>query len=238
MSTVKEMKERFRKGLRKRGMREPDIRIALEICALISVFDQIIFSSDDPCRVEFNVGKKRQGSKNKVETWASYTPRKKGREERYTINVAGLERIYRSKCRKRFLKIAGKKVSVLQKDGKNCREAVSRDVWAATVAAHEVRHRIQFRRPDAVRMFTSRTWRKVRDPLLENISRFVHYWFKYQRRDMRKDGASEEIIAKMTNRLEFDAAVIETLVAQCPSSLKSEKSIRLMLLRSVYSSVV
>lgn len=77
------------------------------------------------------------------------------------------------------------------------------------IAAHEVRHRMQYRFPH-LRQFNAWTRHRAPDAFFRVITKYVYLLHVAERRICRKEGESERCIRSKTNPLEFDAKVIET----------------------------
>ena|SRR3989338_9478331 len=80
-----------------------------------------------------------------------------------------------------------------------------------SVAAHEVRHRIQH--DNLIRKFSPEDAKLIDDPLLRLIIEFYEMEFEEREKIYRREKRPEEFIREKLSPKEFDATVIEKFVA-------------------------
>mgnify|MGYP001609992957 CR=1 FL=1 len=94
------------------------------------------------------------------------------------------------------------------------RSGLSRYAWKELFmasAAHEVRHRLQFN--CSVGRFSPEAANSVDDQFLKDVIRLVGLEFNQKRQILKERGVAEEYIEHAPDSLEFDAEVIEKIVA-------------------------
>ena len=198
-----ETKSDVRKKLRREGFKKEDIQNALLLLEIISFLDHMVFP-DKPLGFAFIRKKDSYGA------WAGYCPGNEIEEESYCIHMPGLSRSLKSakKTRRHIFVFRSEKIS-RPLEGRLA-PLYTWEEFLFSIAAHEVRHRIQ-----AVlntKKFSRRCMHHCVDPL-KGIIEYITLLFKYEGEVLEKRGKSEEHIKSKTNLKEFDARVIEYLVA-------------------------
>ena len=179
--------EETKKELEKRGIEKENIKIAFEIAERIKTLDRIIFP-EKPRPFCFVLKESHPGQS------ATYGPDKADDEERsYSII---LENLSKNLIEEKMV-VRGRKYTW--------------EELLMALAAHEVRHRLQFN--SSIRRFSPEAANSVDDRFLRDVIRLVGLEFNRKRQILNERGATKEYIEHVLDPLEFDAEVIEKTVA-------------------------
>ena len=193
MSTLKEI----RKELKAKGAKKEDIKIALAVLARLESLDRLVFP-ENPATINFSIRKHRFGYP------IGYHPNK-NTEVRYSIYLDGVAGFFQEEKKKRGLWIP--------RSSKN-QTRFLRLTWEellVSIVAHEIRHRVQ--QDCSLKKFSPKVANLVEDELLKAIIEFNELEFEERRKIYIRDNKSKTFIKDRVNRKEFDASVIERLVA-------------------------
>lgn len=202
MSSLKNFRD-IRKKLREKGMKEEDIEKALELEVRIGILDREVFP-ENPAPLELIADR---GVKNNLAMYIPYVPRTK--QECYVIFVKILSENLR--LLKREIKLitynrAGKIPEFSRAPSYTWEELL------LSLAAHEVRHRIQYNL--SIRQFSPQDAPLVDDRLLKHIIMLNEAEFRQRKKIYRsKENRSEGYIREKLSAEEFDASVVGMLVA-------------------------
>lgn len=193
--------EEVGRELRKRGIEEEKIKMAFELKKQIKTLDRMIFP-ENPRPFCFILKESHPGQ------CATYGPDGADDEDRFY----GI-------CLENLLKnlTEGKEASRLMvpRKGKTKRQSnLPRYTWKelfVATAAHEVRHRLQFN--CSIRRFSLEAANSVDDRFLKDVIKLVGLEFNHKRQILNERGVAEEYIDHVLDSLEFDAEVIEKIVA-------------------------
>lgn len=188
MSTLK----KIRKDLESKGARNEDIEMALAVLVRLEAIDRMVFPKNTAI-INFSIGKGRFGhpiGHNK-------------RKAKYNIYLDGLANFFQEEKRKKCLWIPKRPKSLLLR--------ATQEELLISIAAHEVRHRVQS--DCSIKKFSSKNVDLIKDKLLRAVVRFNILEFEEREKIYIRDKESKAFIKDRINRREFDASVIERLVA-------------------------
>jgi len=193
LSTLKEIKG----NLKQAGFKKEDIGVTLRLFLCLESLDKLVFT-ESPVTVNFVSGK------NPFEYFTGYHQRRNG-EEIYNIYVNGIAALIREENKQGFLYLP----SGPKNQFKPAR--YTQEEFLVCTAAHEVRHR--FQNNFLVKKFSPRSANLVKDDLLKSVIRFEELVFEECREIYAKEKRSKVYIKGRINQKEFDAKIIERLVA-------------------------
>lgn len=192
MNTLQEIRE----NLKREGAKKEDIKLALAIMVRLETLDGMVFP-ENPVTINFSIKRHRFGYV------AGHFPDKSS-ETRYNIYLCGLVASLKEWKNSKSLWIPGNR-----KDRRLVR--LTWDELLVSIAAHEVRHRVQFDYP--LRKFSPRSSSLVKDEPLRSIIEFNELEFEERYKIYIREKKSKTFISERINRKEFDASTIERLVA-------------------------
>jgi hypothetical protein len=182
------------------GVNEEDVKAAEYMVPFIGALDEAVFSREQACQICLV-----PTHKHSYEAKIAYAKKEEGRTEEYLLYLNGLsEFLFEDFENKHF--IATRDIE----NYKPSLRGVSRWQICISIAAHEVRHRLQHK--EGVRKFTPRSYLRVKDPQLSCVIEFCGYLDKAKEDLFVEEGRSQRYIKYKLNRREFDAKVIEYLV--------------------------
>lgn len=193
MSTLKEL----RKGLREKGAKREDIKAALKMLVYLGGLDRLVFPGNT-ATINFVVGKYRHGF------FAAHRLPNGQTEAGYNIYVNGLAKSLREE----------KKEGLWILNVSKNQFRPMRPTWEELlvhIAAHEVRHRAQ--RDYSLKKFSPGSANSVKNGFLKRIIRFNELVFEESKNIYIAENKSKAYIKGRINRAEFDAGVIERLIA-------------------------
>ena len=189
--------------------------MALDLLKVLDGFDSQMFPGSK-CGVDLCVVKNRNGYH------AQYCHPRRNARESYTIFIPGLKKSLEESKITAIFRERGQEIIPIP-------EAEQVDLSLrnkiVVVAAHEVRHRMQFCLGRKIKPFNPWTYRFARSKLLRQIGKFVHLLMKHQRVCMRRDRVKASHIRKCTNSIEFDSNVIELLAIQRLRQIKKRSNV-------------
>jgi hypothetical protein len=192
LSTLKEI----RKKLKNKGAKKEDVKMALEILIRLELLDSMVFP-ENPATVNFSIKKHHYGFP------VGYHPYKND-EIKYTIYLDGIAELFMEEKGKKCLWIAGNRKG----------HRLIRPIWEeliVPIVAHEVRHRVQ--QDCSLKKFSPKSSILVEDDLLRSIIEFNKLLFNERRKIYIRENKPKAFIRDRINRKEFDATIIEGLVA-------------------------
>ena len=189
----------IRAELARMGIKKGVIKIILWLRSLIIFFDSRVFSKPIPIRLC------RKTSKSYPDDMAGYSQKTKKHEEHYIIFISNVNGFMRHECR--LKNIAN--LLVGKSSYEDCPYS-SKDEVLIRIAAHEVRHRLQYH---STKKFYRSHIHSVKHPFLREAIRWVGLLFKEDAKIYREKGKSQKFICHRINPLEFDARVIECCIA-------------------------
>lgn len=192
MSTLQEI----RKNLKSKGAKKEDIKMALVMLMRLEVLDKMVFP-ENPATINFSIRKHPYGYPVAHRLPDEYT------EARYNIYLDGLADFLREEKRKECLWIPKRPRSLLLKP--------TWEELLVPMMAHEVRHRAQC--DCSLKKFSPRNSSLVKDDLLRSIVEFNELEVEERYKIYVRENKSKTFIRDRINRKEFDASVIEDLVA-------------------------
>ena len=193
MSTLKELK----KELKEKGAKKEDIKVALRMLVCLAGLDRLVFP-ENPATVNFSIGKYRLGF------FTAHRLPSEQTEARYNIYINGLAKSLREE----------KKEGLWILNVSKNQFRPMRPTWEELlvhIAAHEVRHRVQ--RDCSLKKFSPKSANLVKDELLKSTIKFNELVFEESRNIYIGENRSKAYIKGRINRKEFDARVIERLIA-------------------------
>lgn len=193
--------------LERKGVKKENAELASRLMALIGFLDQIIFS-DNPAAFDFAFEKGRS------ENIAGFIrPEENKKERSYRIHVDDLSKLVNEEKNKKILHLGpGRRIE---------REKYYNDgEFFASIAAHEVRHRVQ--RDQKIKLFSPEDAKSRQSPLLSHIIDFCAEEFKEREKMYRKENKPEGFIKEKLGPKEFDASVIEVLAANKMYEISSQ----------------
>lgn len=194
MSTLK----KIRKELKEKGAKTEDIRVALAMLVCLEALDRLVFP-ENPATINFSIRKHRFGYP------IVYHPNK-DTETRYSIYLDGIAGFFQEEKKGGGLYIPMGSKNQFRPIKPTLKELL------VHIAAHEVRHRVQH--DCFLKKFSPRSANLIRDGLLKLIIEFEGLVFEESRKIYIRENRSKAYIKDRTNRKEFDASVIERLVAK------------------------
>ena len=177
-------------------MEEKDIKMARKILIRLEALDKMVFP-EKPANFNFSI------KKNFFGCFVSQDPNKRVKS-RYTIYLPGLADALNEEKQRKVFWLAEKRGN----------KKLSDPTWEELlvgIAAHEVRHRFQSDCP--CKKFSFKSAATLEDGLLRAAVRFTGLKFKQLKKIYADQGRTKAFISHRTNRKEFDASVIERLVA-------------------------
>jgi len=193
MSTLREI----RKNLKKAGAQRKDIKMALSMMIRLEKLDRIIFPKN-PATICFSIKKHRFGY------YITHIISDKHTKERYySIYLDGLADFFQEEKQKRFFWVSKNLKTKLIK--------YTSEELLLSIIAHEVRHRIQ--QDYSIKKFSNKSASLVKEKILKEVIIFNSFEFKERKKIYIREGKSKEFIEDRINPKEFDASIIENLVA-------------------------
>ena len=170
--------------------------MALTIFVYLAALDRLVFP-EDPVAINFSIRKHCSGF------LVAHHPNKNA-ETRYNIYVDGLADLWEARKKERKSWIPG------NRRGHRLVKA-TREELLVSLAAHEVRHRVQS--DCSPKKFSPKSANLVKDKFIKSIIRFEALVLEEDRKTYNKENKSKFFIRGRINRKEFDATVIERLIA-------------------------
>ncbi|MFH1423614.1 MAG: hypothetical protein ABIG29_01480 [Candidatus Nealsonbacteria bacterium] len=199
MSTLKEIKG----SLKQAGFKKEDIKAVLRLLPYLGALDELVFP-ESPITIGFST------SKNRFEHFAGYHPGKNA-EVKYSIFVNGLAGRLQEEKERRGLWVP----DIKTKPGHKKQSKLLKPTWEellVPMAAHEVRHRVQ--NECLCKKFSPlKSAKLIKDDLLRAIVIFEGYVLEENEKTWTKENKPKAFIKERMERTEFDASVIERLVA-------------------------
>lgn len=198
MSTLKESQ----RTLEQAGFKEEDIKAVLRLLPYLGALDGLVFP-ESPITIGFSTSKNRFGH------FAGYHPGKNA-EVKYSIFVNGLAGRLREEKEHRGLWVP----DIKTRPGHKKQSKLLKPTWEellVPMAAHEVRHRVQ--NECLCKKFSLKSAKLIKDDLLRAIVIFEGYVFEENEKTWIKENKPKAFIKERMERTEFDASIIERLVA-------------------------
>jgi hypothetical protein len=203
-----------------------DLALAHIVSTIISGIDKIAFGQNTLCEVRFFSERfLRQSS-------ITYSHNPHGEEELYSICVPGLKQFLEEEMMARQLLLDGlREIRSLELP-----DALSFSAFVTALACHEVRHRIQRRHAEKVRLF-ARNDRAIGNIPLDIALITTGGSCESAEQILRDDGKDAAFIEASTGPKEMDARVIENLcLFRYRDDLSGEES-ELLIREIVYASL-
>jgi len=187
-----------------KGISEEDIDIAARLASAIALLDSLVFpySNGETFEIGFN-------HKREAENFAEYRPRTRKEKDGYLIFTRGLFEKLSEEAEHYYLFDSNRGFSSLSNS--SFEGGCSLDEMIVSVAAHEVRHKLQFNRPELGR-FSRRGISLIRAPLVRAVVYFEHSVFRERRKIYIKEERPKSFIRRKLSRIEFDAHVVDRMV--------------------------
>ena len=205
------MNKKTAADLRSHGVSKEDIRVAEILEHNLIRLDLRVFGDNHIKRLNLCI-------KPGIRKMAYYVRNKNGKNEFYSISVIGLAKEIRSIMVGRCIFVSkGKR----WKTKKSSATVLSMENACLRIAAHEVRHRMQFKgkvtqfsKSYAKRAHIKWASKKAnRRSLFTRTLNWCRHYFDIRTEDFRKTRRTSKFIMKETSRIEFDAVFIEHFVA-------------------------
>jgi hypothetical protein len=204
--------------LREKGINHKDAYVASQMWAAIITLHFLVFK--ESYKMAWVIGKPRKSNHFTIATYND-------KQDEYQIVVRNLRKnlqILRKSLTKAGTPIKGRRRITITKSKRLI------PLWLIILmyAAHEVRHRMQFKKADLI-MFTSRSWRKKlnRDSHLRDI---VNYFDKLITAYRDHNVFQQRDVKYRRNKLEFDAHIIQMLFQSQARHAKTEDDLKKLLL--------
>lgn len=200
MSTLKSWEE-TKKELKKKGIEKEKIKMAFRLMERIKSLDRIIFP-ENPRPFRFIIKESHSGQS------VAYGPDSVDEGDRfYFIILENLSKnLTEEKKNSRLMVVRKRKIREQSK--------LPRYTWEElfmAVAAHEVRHRVQLN--FSIKRFSPEVASSVDDQFLQDVIKLVESEFNWKRQILINKGKTKKYIEDTLGPMEFDAEVIEKVVA-------------------------
>jgi hypothetical protein len=193
LSTLKEI----RKELKDKRYKKEDINMAFAISRRLETLDRMVFP-ENPSPIGFSMRKNRFGF------LAAHGPPEKDTGLRYFIHVEGINELVHEEKNKKWFFIP---------KNSNREAKLVRFTWEellVSVAAHEVRHRVQH--DCSIKKFSPRSACLIEDHILRSVIEFNKKEFEKREQIYIRDNEPKVYIKNRINRKEFDASTIEIFI--------------------------
>jgi hypothetical protein len=218
LEDAKGQKEEFKsleqvgKELKEMGVEDKDIEIALKLITRIGVLDRKIFP-DNPATFSYAL------KESPEEEFVGFEIPKDSEKERfYRIYLRNLARVFNNRKKEEhlpFFKLGEEKKQIELLRYKP-------EEFLLSAAAHEVRHRVQ--KDFSLELLSPDNARSIENQLLRSIIEYCELEFKELKKILTREKKSEEYINYRMRPAEFDAKVIEVLVANKTHEFIRDKS--------------